>query len=258
MTWDPNQYAKYTDERSRPFVELVNRIGAIQPRSVVDLGCGSGELTATLGQRWPNAHVVGVDNDDAMLAAAQSFTTDRVSFSKGDIASWVPPSTVDVIVSNAALQWVPGHLGQLPQLVEHLNPGGWLAVQVPGNLDDPHHQAIRQVRAMPQWKERIGDLAERTHSSYPAEVYLSLLSDLGMDLTVDAWETTYVHILQGENPVLEWVKGTGLRPVLSRLTPNQQTEFCDDLAPLLRAAYGSRPWGTPFPFRRVFVVAHKD
>ena len=257
MAWDPVQYAKYTDERSRPFVELVNRIGAIQPRSVVDLGCGSGELTATLGQRWPDARVVGVDNDDAMLAAAQSFTTDRISFSKGDIASWVPPSTVDVIVSNAALQWVPGHLGQLPRLVEHLNPGGWLAVQVPGNLDDPHHQAIRQIRAMPRWRERFGDLAERTHASYPADVYLSLLSDLDMDLTVDAWETTYVHILQGENPVLEWVKGTGLRPVLSRLTPNQQIEFCDDLAPLLRAAYGSRPWGTPFPFRRVFVVANK-
>lgn len=172
-------------------------------------------------------------------------------------ANWKSRSRIVTDETRLPPEPVPGHLSQLPRLVEHLNPDGWLAVQVPGNLDAPHHQAIRQVRARPQWTERFGDLAERTHSSYPAEVYLSLLNDLGMELTVDAWETTYVHILQGENPVLEWVKGTGLRPVLSRLTPDQQIEFCDDLAPLLRKAYGSRPWGTPFPFRRVFVVAHK-
>lgn len=253
-TWDPAQYGKYADERDRPFHELVARIGAAEPATVVDLGCGPGPLTASLATRWPHARIVGVD-DDAMLAKAAAHTSANVSFTKADIATWSPDAPVDVIVSNAAFQWVPAHLGLLPRLVEHLAPGGWLAFQVPANLDDPHHQAIRQVRARPRWQAQLGDLPERTHSSYPAEVYLSLLSDLG--LQVDAWETTYVHILHGDDPVLEWVKGTGLRPVLSLLDADDQREFCADLAPLLRAEYGSRPWGTPFPFRRAFAVARK-
>ena len=256
--WNPTQYARFADERSRPFFELVDRIGAIDPGSVIDLGCGSGALSATLAERWPTAAIVGVDSDAAMLAAASQHATDRVSFEPGDIATWRPANPVDVIVSNAAFQWVPGHLGMLPDLGAHLSPGGWLAFQVPGNLDDPHHQAIREVRRRDHWAAQpsLALLPERTHSSSSAVTYTDRLANIGYE--VDAWETTYVHILNGVDPILEWVKGTGLRPVLNALPDDaSRAEFCAELAPLLREAYPTRPYGTPFPFRRVFVVARR-
>ncbi len=257
--WNPEQYNRYADERSRPFFELVDRIRVNEPTSVVDLGCGPGSLTATLTERWPTAAVIGVDNDAAMLASAQPLAdkSAKLGFESGDIATWRPVEPVDVIVSNAALQWVPNHIQLLPSLLEHLRPGGALAFQVPGNLDDPHHQAIRAVRTRPHWAGIPGlqQLPERTHSSSSAVVYTDALAPL--DVAIDAWETTYVHILQGSDPILEWVKGTGLRPVLNAL-PDQEAKdaFCAELAPLLRDAYPTRTYGTPFPFRRVFVVAH--
>ncbi len=253
-TWDPEQYDRFADERGRPFFDLTSRI-RITPKSVVDLGCGPGNLTATLATRWPDAAVLGVDNDAAMLAASALHTSPQVRFERGDIASWNPSEPVDVIVANAALQWVPAHLTVLPRLVAALNPGGALALQVPGNFDDPHHLAIRQVMARPRWQRELASLPERSLSSSPAMVYQAELSYLGCE--VDTWETTYVHVLHGENPVLEWVKGTALRPVLSALGAESAQEFCSELSHLLAAAYGSHPWGTPFPFKRVFAVAHR-
>jgi trans-aconitate 2-methyltransferase len=260
MTWDPTQYLRYGDERSRPFFELVARIIAddAEVRSVVDLGCGPGNLTETLATRWPAAHVLGVDNDAAMLAAAASTVGERVRYESGDIATWTPSVPVDVLVSNAAFQWVLSHLELLPTLLTNVRPGGWFAFQVPGNLDDPHHQAIREVRARTKWASMptLAALPFRTHVSYPASTYLDVLTPLCSE--VDAWETSYVHILQGANPILDWVKGTGLRPVLSALdTDDLRAEFCAELAPLLGAAYPQRDWGTPFPFKRVFVVARR-
>ena len=155
MTWDPTQYLRYGDERSRPFFELIARIGADSDnvRSVVDLGCGPGNLTATLADRWPSARVVGIDNDDAMLRAAAALVGDGLSFVFSDIATWLAAGgePVDVLVSNAALQWVLDHAERLPSLLAQVRPGGWFAFQVPGNLDDKHHQAIREVRARPRW-----------------------------------------------------------------------------------------------------------
>ena len=263
--WNPEQYSRYADERSRPFVELVDRIRTDTPRNVVDLGCGPGNLTATLAQRWPEAHVRGIDSDTAMLASAGLLAATSVSskthglrFERGDIATWRPNEPVDIIVSNAALQWVPNHIELLPELLDHVVPGGTLAFQVPGNLDDPHHSAIRAVRGRPRWSglPSLRDLPERTHESRPAVAYTDKLAALGYE--VDAWETTYVHILSGEDPVLEWVKGTALRPVFDPLPSQESREaFCAELAPLLRDAYPSRTYGTPFPFRRVFVVARR-
>ena len=262
MTWDPTQYLRYGDERSRPFFELVARIGADSDdvRTVVDLGCGPGNLTATLADRWPSARVVGVDNDDAMLHAAAASAGDGLSFVSGDIATWQAEggAPVDVLVSNAALQWVLDHVERLPSLLEQVRPGGWLAFQVPGNLDDPHHQSIREVRSRSRWASfpALAALPTRTHVSKTASFYADVLAPLCDH--VDAWETSYVHILQGDDPILEWVKGTGLRPVLQALeTDELRAEFCAELAPLLRDAYPSRPWGTPFPFRRVFVVVRR-
>jgi trans-aconitate 2-methyltransferase len=263
MSWDPNQYHRFTDERSRPFHELVDRI-AIDPRDVdrvLDLGCGSGNLAATLLDRWPDASVLGVDNDLAMLKSAAELANDQLRFESGDIATWrldAAAKPFDVIVSNAAYQWVPGHLQMLPELLQMVRPGGWFAFQVPGNLDDPHHQAIRKlVREEPFASiPRVRALPERTHSSHTAIEYLDALSPHCSHF--DAWETSYVHILHGENPVLEWIKGTALRPVLSALgTDEHRADFLRTLSPRLRTLFPSKPWGTPFLFRRVFVVAKR-
>jgi trans-aconitate 2-methyltransferase len=260
MTWDPTQYQRYSDERSRPFHELVDRI-MVDPATVgmaVDLGCGPGHLTATLCARWPNAQVIGVDNDANMLASAGALATDRLSFASGTVQGWQPAVSVDVVVSNAALQWVPGHLAMLPGLLKMVRPGGWFAFQVPGNLDDLHHQEIRSLYRSTPWSDiaAVKALPDRTHGSHSATEYLEVLAPLCS--YVDGWETAYVHVLQGTDPVLEWVKGTALRPVLAALkTDDARTEFLAELAPRLRAAYPSRAWGTPFPFKRVFVVAQR-
>jgi trans-aconitate 2-methyltransferase len=260
VTWDPTQYQRYSDERSRPFHELVDRI-AIDPAAVeaaVDLGCGPGHLTATLCDRWPNAQVIGVDNDANMLASAAELTIDRLSFANGTVQGWRPASSVDVVVSNATLQWVPGHLAMLPDLLTMVRPGGWLAFQVPGNLDDPHHQEIRSLYRSAPWSDIpvVKALPDRTHSSHSATEYLDVLAPLCSH--IDGWETTYIHILQGPDPVLEWVKGTALRPILAALeTDEGRSEFLAQLAPPLRAAYPSSAWGTPFPFKRIFVVAQR-
>lgn len=256
MTWDPTQYQRYGDERSRPFYELVGRVPNERAQTIVDLGCGPGPLTASLEQRWPGAHIIGVDNDAAMIDSAQKHSSANIRFELGDLATWEPTGAVDVIVANASLQWVPGHRGLLGRWMDMLTPGGTLAFQVPGNLDDPHHQAIRALRATQKWASvgRLSQLPERTHDSFRAAQYLDTLAPLST--AIDVWETTYVHILPGADPILEWVKGTALRPVLAALdSTDQRDQFCADLAPALRAAYPTKPWGTPFPFRRVFAVA---
>ena len=256
--WNPQQYSRFGDERSRPFFELVGRIDADDAGTVVDLGCGSGNLTATLADRFVGAQIIGIDNDPAMLHAAAAHASDRVCFESGDIATWAPDQPVDVLISNAALQWDLGHLARLPALLHHVSPGGWLAFQVPGNLDDAHHQAIRALRRREPWASipAMATIPERTHVSRPAVEYLDVLAREGC--RVDAWETTYVHILLGPNPVLEWVKGTALRPVLNALPDgDSRARFCVELAAMLQAAYPDQPYGTPFPFRRVFVVAQR-
>lgn len=252
--WDPQQYARYGDERSRPFFELTARIQADQPSTVVDLGCGSGALTATLADRWPQARIEGVDSSPQMLERADAHTG-RVRFVHGDISEWKPAEPVDVIVSNAALQWVPGHLELLPRFLDDLGPGGTLAFQVPGNFDYPSHVLLRELRQSPRWSDRLGKDSVRAGSHAPAE-YLEVLARSGCHL--DAWETTYQHVLTGPNPVLEWVKGSALRPVLDLLDADEAAEFEREYGTALRAAYPERDYGTIFPFRRIFVVARKD
>ncbi|WP_201761166.1 MULTISPECIES: trans-aconitate 2-methyltransferase [unclassified Nonomuraea] len=251
--WDPVTYAVYADERSRPFIELISRVGAVDPDYVVDAGCGSGELTAQLGVRWPGATVEGFDSSPAMIAKARRLET-KARFAVADVATWRPDRPVDVIVSNAVLQWVPEHRSVLEHWVEELAPGGWLAFQVPGNFDAPSHVAIRELCASRAWSDRLGDVPRGNPVGDPLD-YLDLLNQGGAQ--VDAWETTYIHVLQGENPVLDWVSGTALRPILDRLPPDEQRRFKRDLAQLLADAYPARNFGTPFPFRRIFVVLQK-
>jgi trans-aconitate 2-methyltransferase len=251
--WDPVQYTRYADERNRPFHELVARIDAGDPGSVVDLGCGDGALTATLAARWPAASVLGVDSSAEMLAKAAALAGPRLEFRLGAIEDWTAGRPVDVLVSNAALQWVPDHVRQVERLVTQVRPGGVLAFQVPGNGDAPSHTILAGLRRSPRWARLLGEGPRRFPDTLDPAAYLDRLARLGCG--VDAWETTYVHVLAGPDPVLEWVRGTALRPVLSRLPAEEGAAFEAEYGAALREAYPAGPYGTLVPFRRVFVVA---
>jgi trans-aconitate 2-methyltransferase len=254
MQWDPAQYARFSDERSRPFFDLTGQVQADDPGLIVDLGCGSGELTVTLAQRWPAATVRGVDSSAEMIERADAGTGDQLIFELADAAEF-DASGVDVLVSNALLQWVPGHQELLARWADELNPDGWLAFQVPANFGSPSHRLMRELADSARWRERLAGVLRHSDAvAEPAE-YLALLAGAG--LRVSAWQTSYLHVLAGPDPVLEWVRGTGLRPVLAALSPDEAAEFSAEYARLLREAYPARPFGTVFPFLRTFVVAHK-
>jgi trans-aconitate 2-methyltransferase len=255
VRWDPEQYGRYASERGRPFLDLVAQIGAAAPRRVVDVGCGPGELTALLADRWPDALVEGIDSSPEMIHTAQRHSRDRLSFRIEDAARWRPQTDTDVIVSNATLQWVPGHQDLLRAWARSLPAQGWLAVQVPGNFDQPSHALMRQLAGSARWAEQLGGVLRHHDVVGDPQTYAELALDAG--LTVQAWETTYVHVLQGADPVLDWVRGTGLRPVLAALGEQDGAEFEAAYAALLREAYPATDHGTLFPFRRVFVVAHR-
>jgi trans-aconitate 2-methyltransferase len=252
--WDAAQYLRFGDERSRPFFDLVGRIGAGQPGYVVDLGCGPGNLTATLAQRWPQAKVAGFDSSPEMIDAATSAGYPGVTFSRADVTDWVPDRSPDVIVCNAVLQWVPGHDDLLVRWADQLNADGWLAFQLPGNLDSPAHSIAAELAGSPRWRGLLGGVRHNRQAGDPAH-YVQLLAKDGYE--VDAWETTYLHMLRGADPVLEWTKGTTLRPVLAELNAEQATEFTAEYAMRVRGAYEEGPFGTIFPFRRVFTVLHR-
>jgi trans-aconitate 2-methyltransferase len=256
--WDAAQYLRFGGERARPFFDLLAQVGAESPRFVADLGCGPGNLTAVLARCWPQARVVGVDSSPEMVAAARGGDGDvgeRVSFSVGDVRDWAPDMAPDVLICNAVLQWVPGHQGLLVRWADMLAPGGWLAFQLPGNFDQPSHAIVREMAASPKWRDALRDIELNRQGGNPRE-YAALLARPGYE--VNAWETSYVHILQGENPVLEWTRGTTLRPVLSALDEDQAAAFLGEYAERLRQAYDPGPFGTMFPFRRVFTVLHRS
>jgi trans-aconitate 2-methyltransferase len=193
------------------------------------------------------------DRDDLDRLGDSSDLGSGLRFSVGDLAAWVPERPVDVIFSNAALQWVPGHQRLLPGWVEALAPGGRLAFSMPGNFDGPSHRLLRELCHSARWRDRLGEVNRHNVVDDPAD-YFELLSDLGCD--VDAWETTYLQVLQGTDPVLEWMKGTALRPALDALPEEgEREEFLAELTLLIREAYPPGPHGTLFPFRRIFVVA---
>jgi trans-aconitate 2-methyltransferase len=251
-TWDPERYLAYADERGRPFVELLARVAATDPRTVVDLGCGPGTLTGLLAERWPAAEVTGLDASPEMVAAARG-RGDGVAYDVADLRDWAAAAgePVDVLVSNATLQWVPGHLDLLPALLGRVRPGGWLAFQVPGNFDEPSHTIRRALAEEAPYAAHTRALA--VPSGHDPGTYLEALAGLGC--TVDAWETTYLHVLTGEDPVFTWVSGTSARPTLQALPDDLRPGFEAELARRLRAAYPPAAYGVVLPFRRVFVVA---
>jgi trans-aconitate 2-methyltransferase len=255
--WDAGQYLRFGGERARPFFDLVAQVGATDPRYVADLGCGPGNLTAALAQRWPGATVVGVDGSPEMIAAARATATEAapsLSFELGDVWDWRPERPVDVLTCNAVLQWVPGHDELLLRWADLLAPDGWLAFQLPGNFDQPSHVIVKELATSPRWRALLADARLNRQAGDPAD-YVSLLARPGFE--VDAWETSYLHILHGENPVLEWTKGSTLRPVLSLLDEEQADAFVREYGERLAQTYHQQPFGTLFPFRRVFAVVHR-
>jgi trans-aconitate 2-methyltransferase len=201
--------------------------------------------------------VLGVDSSAEMLAdAAGRERSGRLEFRLGSIERWQPPQPVDVLVSNAALHWVPGHSELLGRLLSWLAPGGWLAFQVPGNFRSPSHTTLVELCQSARWRGRLGRLSGRGAGVLEPAEYLDRLGTA--DCEVDAWETTYLHVLQGDDPVLAWVRGTALRPVLAALGGDPAAaEFEREYGARLRAVYPSRPYGTVLPFRRIFVVARR-
>ncbi|MGK5531757.1 trans-aconitate 2-methyltransferase [Streptomyces sp. URMC 129] len=263
--WDPAQYQRHSGHRERPLLDLLARVPPLPapaaPR-VADLGCGPGRPSLLLTERWPGARVTGYDTSPAMLAEAATHAGPTpgggsLAFAHADLADWRPAEPFDLIVSNAALQWVPGHADRFPAWVAGLVPGGVLAFQVPGNFGAPSHVLMRELCASPRWRGRLGGALRHRDAVLTPGAYAEALAALGC--AIDVWETTYLHVLPGADPVLDWVKGTGLRPVLTALEsdPGARDAFLADYRAALRAAYPPGPHGTLFPFRRVFAVARR-
>ncbi|MGQ4485745.1 trans-aconitate 2-methyltransferase [Streptomyces sp. SAS_281] len=263
--WDPQQYLRHADHRTRPFHDLLARVpdppdspgDAPAPR-IADLGCGAGNVTALLAGRWPHARITGYDNSPQMLERARAHATELLDFAEADAAVWTPSEPYGLIVSNALLQWVPGHAARLPLWLDALLPGGTLALQVPGNFDQPSHVLMRELAESPRWRPRLGGLLRHADAVLSPAGYLDALT--GPGTTADVWETTYLHLLPGDDPVLDWVKGTGLRPVLTALADDEEARdaFLADYRDRLRTAYPRGPHGTVLPFRRIFALAHRE
>lgn len=262
--WDPEQYARHAGHRTRPLHDLLSRVPELpgdRPR-IADLGCGPGEPTALLARRWPTAVITGYDNSPEMLqrAAAHAGPTaagGRVDFAAADLADWRPPGPHALIVSNAALQWVPGHAARFADWVAALVPGGVFAFQVPGNFDAPSHLLLREQCRDERWRDRLGGVLREERPVASPTDYFDRLAALGCE--PDVWEATYVQRLTGPDPVLDWTKGTALRPVLTALAddPAAAKAFLAEYRDRLRTAYPPGPHGTLFPFRRIFAVARR-
>lgn len=252
VAWDPDRYRRYAGHRFRPGLDLIARIPPIAPATVVDLGCGTGELTAALAERFPDARVTGLDSSAAMLAKARA-AFPAIDWIAGDIGDWRPAAPVDLIFTNAALHWVADHARLFPRLIGALAPGGVLACQMPRNAAAPSHRLMREVAADPRWAGRIDLPVEPVAAP---EDYWDLLAPIAGDL--DIWQTEYLQALNGDDPVLDWVRSTALRPVLAVLRDAALAAFLADYRARLAEAYPRRTGGvTLFPFNRLFVVARR-
>jgi trans-aconitate 2-methyltransferase len=253
--WDAAQYARFKDERARPFFDLLARVPEIDVRRAVDLGCGTGELTRELLERWPEAEIWGVDSSAEMLARAQADSAPlMLHFVQEDLRTWSPPAPLDLIFSNAALQWVPDHARLLDSLAAMLEPAGALAVQVPNNRAEVAYRLLDDLLAEPAWSGRLtGDLhLPRVETPH---FYEERLRSLGFQ--VELWETIYHHRLGGPTEIVEWLKGATMRPILSALSGPDATAFLAALTPRIASAYPGDPDGVLFPFRRLFFVARR-
>jgi trans-aconitate 2-methyltransferase len=253
-SWNPAQYSMFAQPRLRPALELLARVELEAPRLVYDLGCGTGTVTRILAERWPAATVIGVDDSSDMLERAQGGASNP-RWLRQDIAAWKPLAIPDLIYSNAALHWLPDHSQLLSRLAGYLAPGGVLAVQMPRNFSAPSHLAIGETVRDGPWRSRLEPLLRESPVADP-QWYLQLLS--GLCAQVDVWQTEYLQVLRGENPVSEWTKGTWLRPFLLALPEAERAEFERSYARRVAIAYPRRADGsTVLPFKRLFLVGRR-
>ena len=251
MTWSAKQYSMFEQQRTRPVRDLVAAIPDGEVRNAVDLGCGPGNSTEVLAERFAQAVVTGMDSSDDMLVDARK-RLPALNFELADIGAWNPAQTFDVILANASLQWLPDHATLYPHLVSQLTPGGTLAVQTPDNLDEPAHKLAREVAADGPWATKIG--AVKHNARHTASYYFELLSKHCS--TVDVWRTTYHHPLAGSAAVVEWFKGSALRPFLAPLTESEKSAFLDEYLARITKAYPALADGTVLlPFPRLFIIA---
>jgi trans-aconitate 2-methyltransferase len=252
-TWDPRQYLKFTDHRLRPALDLLAQIQLDDPRIVFDLGCGPGNITRLLAERWPGAQVVGLDSSAAMLAKARQ-EAPAVTFVEADINNWTAPLPPQLLFSNATLHWLDGHAKLLPRLLQQLTSGGVLAVQMPRNHDAPSHLLMTAAAEDGPWRLRLADVRHVLRSVESPDAYYRTLAPIAR--RIDIWETEYLHVLEGENPVVEWTKGTGLRPYLDALDEPDRSGFIAAYSARIAAAYPKQADGrTLLPFRRIFLIA---
>jgi trans-aconitate 2-methyltransferase len=254
MTWDPAQYLAYGDHRLRPALDLIQRVPLDRIARIVDLGCGAGNVTRALRRRWPAAAVMGVDSSGVMLERARATDPD-VDWRLADLRGWAPEAPVDLLFSNAALHWLDDHATLFPELIAMVAPGGALAVQMPRNFSEPSHTSIYETARDARWRDRLERLI-RPEPTRPPEYYRDLLAPYARSL--DIWETVYLQALEGDNPVAEFVKGSWLPPFLDALDDAERPAFEAAYRRRVQAAYPPRSDGkTLFPFRRLFIVAHR-
>ena len=249
--WSPSLYARFEDERTRPARDLVAQVPLTEARNIVDMGCGPGNSTELLVERWPGAKTTGLDSSPAMLEEARK-RLPRVEFARADAASWVPDTATDLVFANAIYQWVPDHLDVLPRVLEALGEGACLAVQMPDNLAEPTHRLMREVAANGPWADKLKDAARLP---LPApHVYYDALKPLARH--IDIWHSIYNHVLADAAAIVDWVKSTGLRPFIDPLTPDERTAFLADYTTRIARAYPPTIDGKVLlRFPRLFIVA---
>jgi trans-aconitate 2-methyltransferase len=252
-TWEPQTYLRYADIRFRAGLDLIARIPKLEYSTIYDLGSGTGHLTRILADTFTNSKVVGIDSSPEMLAEARrEFPT--LEWQHAEITSWSPPAPPDLIYANAALQWVPDHEDLLPSLLTKLRPGGVLAMQVPRHFESPSHLGLRDLVSQSEWRAKL-ELLLLTPIPAP-DTYWRWLSPHARNL--DIWETIYLQVLDGKDPVVNFMRGTALRPFVSALPEPEAANFIDAFASRMAAAYPPQPNGqTLFPFRRLFLIAQR-
>ncbi|XBS68187.1 trans-aconitate 2-methyltransferase [Acerihabitans sp. KWT182] len=254
--WNPQLYRQFEAERTRPALELIARIETDCPRQVTDLGCGPGNSTEGLFERYPQAVVTGIDSSEAMLKNARQ-RLPTCLFSREDISRWQPSQAQDIVYANASLQWVPDHETLFPRLFASVAAGGSLAVQMPDNRQEPSHREMRKVADEGPWRHQIGDAAQVRVKVLDAAAYYELLAPHAE--RVDIWRTTYFHVMPSAQAIVEWVRATGLRPFLDPLTDEQKPEFLNRYLQGIENAYPTRADGRVLlAFPRLFIVARKS